>query len=375
MSEGTKIFLDQEELAIQKKLRDGLSWEKTDLWPAVKAAVGRESASAGTGLRRNARISRRVALTAAALIAGLCLMGAGFMSSWFVYDSAGNQTKLTEAEGFAPGEGYAVMKPAADGEQLPAEELSYPYDWVENEALIPGGLQIPGKTAGEQNIPELREKLAHLPQGTLAEVRANGIGYAEVQGSFSTDYAACEAAVRNNALGIRLPDASLIPADYNERLSYTAGYYMTEPDYAAREELASEDAGRYALKTYTLPESVRSQVGWYALEWFRADKSPVICTAHLAETDEMLITTTDEKDTVRPLAIEGFDKALYWEHYNQAYDAQEISLMLWQEIEPVTVLELGYRSAPEAVEKRYVVYILDAVGLTEEEAVRIAEAW
>ena len=312
-------------------------------------------------------------ITAAALIAGMCLMGAGFLKHWFVYDSSGNQTTLTEAEAFDPGEGYASMKPAEAGETVPAEDLWFAYDWIDDEALIPGGLQIPGSTAEDQDIPELREKLIALPQGTLAEIRANGAEYAGVQGSFTTDYEACERAVQNNVLGIRLPDASLIPVDYNEHLSFTAGYYVTEKDYAARVLSAAEDSGRYALKSYTLPESVHSQIGSYVLEWFRPDKSQIICTAYLAENDEMYIPTTDETDIVKPMTIEGFAKALYWEHYNQAYDAQEISLMLWQEIDPVTVLELGYRS--ELSEKHYIVYILDAVGITEEEAVRIAEGW
>ena len=375
LGEGTKTILDPEERILQKKMRDGLVRDKTDLWPAVRKAVVQESTSAGAGARRKGRVSVRVCLTAAALIAGLALMGAGFLKHWFVFDSSGSQSTLTETEAFEPGEGYASMQPAADADAPPAEDVFFHYDWTENEAWIPGGLQIPGSTAEEQDIPELRDALAALPQGSYAEIRANGTGYTGVQGSFTTDYKELEQTAEGNALGLRLPDASLIPADYNEHLSFTAGYYVTEADYAARELLEAKETDRYALESYSLPESVRSQIGSYALMWFKADKSPVICTAYLAETDDLLITTTDENDAVKPLAIKGFDKALCWEHYNAAHDAQEITLTLWQEIEPVTVLELGYHSSPVPAEKHYIVYTLDAVGLTEEEAVRIAEAW
>ena len=40
--------------------------------------------------------------------------------------------------------------------------------------------------------------------------------------------------VLSNTLGIRLPEVSMIPGEYNEHLSFTAGYYVTEKDYAAR---------------------------------------------------------------------------------------------------------------------------------------------
>ncbi|MCR5295016.1 MAG: hypothetical protein K6E30_07570 [Lachnospiraceae bacterium] len=374
MSERTKIFLDQGERTLQKKLKDSYVSEKTDLWPAVQRAVAKEPAQAISGTRR-APVSRRVWVAAAALAAVLGLMGAGIFKHWSIYDSSGKKETLAQEEAFEPGDGYAAMKPAEEEEAFSKTELYYAYDWVENENLIPGGLQIPGNTAEEQNIPELKEKLIQIPQGSLVEISTNGIDYAEVQGSFTSDYEICKETIGDNALGIRLPEESLIPSEYREHLSFTSGYYITEKDYASREESASEKTERYTLQSYLLPESVRSQTGWYALEWFKADKSPIICTAYLAENDEMYIPVSEEKDRVKPLAVDGFDKALNWEHYNEAYDAQEITLMLWQKIDPVTVLELGYGKDPAPSRKQYIVYMLDAVGITADEALRIAEEW
>ena len=366
----TKVMLDREELALQNKLREGLTINRTDLWPAVKAAVEKDQASAVPERRGSLRIPRRTFVLAAALVAALALMGAGILNHWFIYDSAGNKTTLAEDEGFAAREEYAVMKPAAS--QDADGNLRYAYDWVDDDSWIPGGLQIPGNSTEERNIPGLRQSLKLLPAGTLAEISANGARYTAVQGSFSTDYETCRKTVLPNSLGIRLPDVSMIPGEYNEHLSFTAGYYVTEKDYAARKELASESADLYTLKSFSLPDSVQNQIGWYALEWFRADKSPVTYTVHLAETDEMYFPTKDEADIVKSITVEGFDKAVCYEQYNKAFDAQEISVILWQKIDPVKGLDLGYSSAPAVSEKHYAVYILDAVGLTEEEAVRIA---
>ena len=141
------------------------------------------------------------------------------------------------------------------------------------------------------------------------------------------------------------------------------------------EELKAEKTDRYQLRTWRTPDAAEHRIGSYVLEWFRADKSPIICTAHLAENAEWYIPTTDGKDVVRRLAIDGFAKALYLEHENEFYGAREISVMLWQEIDPVSVMEAGYSTGPDFGEKRYIVYILDAVGIGEEEALRIAEAW
>ena len=247
--------------------------------------------------------------------------------------------------------------------------------YLENKELIPGGLRIPGRTLEESDIPELKDSLKKLPRGTFVDLQVNGTQYTAIQGFFTEDYETCKNETRDNTLGIRLPDAAAIPADYSEHLSFTVGYYMTDKDYASRKELNSEKTERYALQTWLLPETVKDQIGQYALEWFRTDKKPITCTAHLAATDEMYIPTTDASVTVRPLTVRGFDKALYLEQYNAAFDAQEISVMLWQRIDPVTVLTPGFHAAPVLEEKHYIVYILDAVGLTEEEAVRIAEAW
>jgi hypothetical protein len=302
-------------------------------------------------------------------------MGAGILRHWCVYNSSGDKTTLAQDEGLLPGGEYAAIKPDMDT-SLPAEEdLYFAYDWVENKELIPGGLQIPGRTPEESDIPELKDSLKKLPRGTFVDLQVNGTQYTAIQGFFTEDYETFKNETRDNTLGIRLPDAAAIPADYSEHLSFTVGYYMTDKDYASRKELNSEKTERYALQTWLLPETVKDQIGQYALEWFRTDKKPITCTAHLAATDEMYIPTTDASVTVRPLTVRGFDKALYLEQYNAAFDAQEISVMLWQRIDPVTILTPGYRAAPVPEEKHYIVYILDAVGLTEEEAVRIAEAW
>ncbi len=375
MRKEMNITLDQEERILQKKMKNSFSPAEKDLWPAIQRAIVRDSAVNEIAARRGMRSSRRLLITAAALVAVLGLMGAGILRHWYVYDSCGSRTTLAETEGFEPGEGGAALKPNLQENTLPAEDLYFFYDWVENKDLIPGGLQIPGSTSEDRNIPELKESLEKLPKGTFVDIQANGIWYTGVQGFFTQDYAAFKNEIQDNTLGIRLPDAAAIPADYSEHLSFTAGYYMTEKDYAARKELNSEKTERYALQSWLLPETVEDQIGQYALEWFRTDKKPITCTAHLAATDEMYIPATDASVTVRPLTVRGFDKALYLEQHNAAFDAQEISVMLWQKIDPVTILTPGFHAAPVPEEKHYIVYILDAVGLTEEEAVRIAEAW
>ncbi len=375
MRKEMNITLDHEERILQKKMKDSFSPAEKDLWPAIEKAIAGEPAVNEIAARRGMRGSRRLLITAAALVAVLGLMGAGILRHWCVYNSSGDKTTLAEDEGLLPGGGYAAIKPDMDT-SLPAEEdLYFAYDWVENKELIPGGLQIPGSTSEDRNIPELKESLEKLPKGTFVDIQANGIWYTGVQGFFTQDYAAFKNEIQDNTLGVRLPDASMIPKDYSEHLSFTAGYYMTEKDYAARKELNSEKTERYALQSWLLPETVEDQIGWYALEWFKPDKKQITCTAHLAATDEMYIPATDASVTVRPLTVKGFDKALYLEQYNAAFDAQEISVMLWQRIDPVTILTPGFHAAPVPEEKHYIVYILDAVGLTEEEAVRIAEAW
>jgi hypothetical protein len=375
MHKEMNITLDQEERILQKKMKDSFSPTEKDLWPAIQRAIAREPAVNEIAARRGMRGSRRLLVTAAALVAVLGLMGAGILRHWCVYNSSGDKTTLAQDEGLLPGGEYAAIKPDMDT-SLPAEEdLYFAYDWVENKELIPGGLQIPGRTPEESDIPELKDSLKKLPRGTFVDLQVNGTQYTAIQGFFTEDYETCKNETRDNTLGIRLPDAAAIPADYSEHLSFTVGYYMTDKDYASRKELNSEKTERYALQTWLLPETVKDQIGQYALEWFRTDKKPITCTAHLAATDEMYIPTTDASVTTQPLTVRGFDKALYLEQYNAAFDAQEISVMLWQRIDPVTILTPGYRAAPVPEEKHYIVYILDAVGLTEEEAVRIAEAW
>ena len=48
--------------------------------------------------------------------------------------------------------------------------------------------------------------------------------------------------------------------------------------------------------------------------------------------------------------------------------------MLWQKMDPVDVMETGYTSQPDIAERRYIVYTLDAVGISGEDAVKIAKS-
>ncbi len=371
-NERTKAILDAEELAIQKMINRSIVLGKTDLWPSVQKEILRECMGNTKKMKRVSSVSKRVWIPAAALTVTLCLLGAGVLTHWFIYDSNGHMTVLTENDGFKTGSENAAIMPSMDPEA--SGTLFHPYDWADDPAYIPGGLQIPGHSAEERNIPKLKEKLGKLQPASYAEIRINGMFYTAVQGSFTTDYETCKKTVSNNVLGIRLPDDSLIPADYSERLSFTIGYFLTEKDYASRKTLSEEETEQYMLRSCRLPETVDQQVGWYVLEWFKPDKSPIICTAHLSGTDEWYIPTTDEKDIVKPLSVDGFAKALYWERHNETYDDQEISVMLWQKMDPVDVMETGYTSQPDIAERRYIVYTLDTVGISGEDAVKIAKS-
>ena len=221
-----KTILDSEELALQKLLQEGIRTGTADLWPAVRnAIVQEESHSLGKFLRtrQGFHFPKRAWAAAAVLVLTLGLMGAGILRHWFVYDSNGNVTALTESEGFHAGEEYALMSPAAEGETAMApgweiaEEVYYHYDWPDDPAFIPGGLLIPGNTASERDLPELKEKLAKLPAGTYAEIRANGKVYTAVQGSWRTPQSAT-VSIRSGAQSIRSApsresSAAILPSD------------------------------------------------------------------------------------------------------------------------------------------------------------------
>ena len=109
MSKESNVLLDQEELILQKKMKDSLIAEKKDLWPAIEKAIAKNRAETVPVTRKH--ISRRIWVTAAALAAVLGLMGAGILKHWFVCDSDGSKMILAENEGFEPGNGFAGMKP------------------------------------------------------------------------------------------------------------------------------------------------------------------------------------------------------------------------------------------------------------------------
>ena len=197
--EGMKAVLDREELLIQKKMRESLSRGKAELWPSVKRAIAKEDCRTGNRVWRTMRFPGRAWVPAAILAMALCVMGAGILRHWYVYDSSGSRTALAEGDGFDAGEGYAVMLPSAD--HVAAEEIRIPYDRADDPAFIPGGLQIPGNTEEERDIPELKEKLRQLPPGTYAEISANGMTYAAVQGHFTADYEECRKMPRGMCWG------------------------------------------------------------------------------------------------------------------------------------------------------------------------------
>lgn len=340
-----------------------------DLWPEIARKIRIE--------KPWPRYRKAMVTIGAVCAAALCLMGAGILRHWYVFDSSGAKTELNEGEGFPMGEVTAL--PVKDEE--PAE-IFFAYDWPDTAGNVPFGAEWPALNA----FFDRAEPGVLLAGGHTVE---NGsVMQTETKGFFETDYEAFLKKAAGNALDLRFPEAAAVPEAYSQRQRFTASFYLTREDVRGAELLdqtaGEENAGWYGAASYALPEGITKQIGSYALEWFREDKKPVTVTASLAENTELFLTSADDDMTVQTRELTGFEKAVFWQYHNEYFDADDVRIVLWEKIDPLETADLYalFDGDPKALSEesgdpsayktaRYICYEVSGVGLCEEELMKI----
>ncbi len=352
------MTLNTEDKALKQELMDGIRPDPVDVWPAVSAAIHRRPDRVRHGL------PRRVLIPMIALVALICLMGAGYLNHWYVFDSDGSKTELAENEGYAQKDGAVIMQLYKENG---SEGIFNPYDWTENADYPLGGIPL----AGNPSAALIQEAEA----GQLVETWDHELPFTQVMGAYTTDYAEFQRMVENNVLHFSLPDEETLPASYDQHTLFQAGYYLTPEDLPDARALSSETANGLKTTVYALPDKVQEQVGHVELYWFNEEKEGLLFAINLADSTEMLFTADEsEEATIHPITVEGFEKAVLYECYNEYYGKTERLVFLWKAAGPLETMAMGYNATVQIAEsttRSYVMYSLDAVGLREDEILSI----
>lgn len=319
--------------ALDARLRRRLTAEAPplrDLWPAVAARL------AAPPRRRHTR----VAVLAAAAAAALLLMGAAALRGFVIHDwTTGETVELLPGEPYSGDGSDTAMEMHRLAETDPNwrdtihdDRDEWPETWDkqyctydENGEVVSSGTPM----------------LDFLNTAVYGQVLANVTG--DARGS-----AACmdvakwpadeEAALRQKLAGTGA--ALWLPQALPERYEFAHGsitpYFTPAQIEAAKATVKTgeENGEAWAAVLWDLPQEVQSQVNSVNLAYYGPEYQRVLVHTALTDSTRLVSTGNAGMETTK-LDIAGFALAALETDQNDYYDCEEMTLTLYEPVEPV----------------------------------------